>query len=228
MTSLLHCSRKIGFTLEEKEADYPDWLSEINYLDESSLRSEDSALKNEIAVKEARRKEIRVALEMYSSKKAVLCTKDHELESVAVEMLEEMLEMTERFEDAKEEDLRYDTGETTFLFEVKGTTGNLKRQHISKTNNHVQICEDDFEEHGIARDVKGILAVSTEIEKSPSARAPFPDTQLSIAEREGVAVITTQTSLNEYQRYQTGDFDKQLFLDTLKSGAGLIEFNPLN
>lgn len=175
-----------------------------------------------MAVLNEEKKGIEKILSSYRNIKSVLCTKDFDLENNARHLLAEIAEVDETFEDNKEEDFNFSYDDTFYLIEIKGSSRGLKRQHISKTYDHVQIKMDEMEAEGDSRKIKGVLIFASQIELRPEERDPFPEKQISIAQRTEIAVLSTETLLRCYEAYIEGRLTSDAFKETLRHSSGLI------
>lgn len=211
--------------LPDKQEEFPEWLSDDPFLDEGDLRSRRTDITNEISKLERERNDIDDKLSAYEEKKSILCTKDSALEDRVRDMLAEVLHVPNDFEDTKEEDFRYETEDAICLFEVKGSVGGLKRQHISRTNDHVQICLDKLEGSGKAKKVKGTLIFSSQISNPPIGKDPYPQNQLTLAEREEIGVMPAETFLRCYEASIQGMLSPDEFISLIDSSSGLIKYN---
>lgn len=210
--------------LPDKQEEFPEWLSDVSFLDEGDLRSRRVDITNEISKLERERSDIDKMLSAYEEKKSILCIKDSALEDRVRDMLAEVLHVPNDFEDTKEEDFRYETEDAIYLFEIKGSVGGLKRQHISRTNDHVQICLDKLEGSGQAKKVKGTLIFSSQISNPPIGKDPYPHNQLTLAEREEIGVMPAETFLRCYEASIQGMLSPDEFVSLIDSSSGLIEY----
>ena len=138
-------------------------------------------------------------------------------------MLAKILDVSSDFEDAREEDFRYETDDCVYVFEIKGSVKGLKREQVSKTEDHVQICADKLEEMCSSQRVKGILIFSSQIEVPPSEKDSYPQKQLEIAARYGVAVMSAETLLRYYEASERGNLGPYDFIEILDSSSGFVE-----
>lgn len=213
------------FPSEVQSARTPDWLEEVEFHDETTRRARMKAIDDQIALLSEERKGIEEVLSDYREIKSVLCSKDFELENKARHLLSEIAEVDEAFEDNKEEDFRFSYDDTLFLIEIKGSNGGLKRQHISKTYDHVQIKADAMEDEGCSGKLKGVLIFASQIELKPEERDPFPETQITIARKNEIAVLSTETLLRCYEAYVEGLLTSDAFKETLLQTSGLVSLD---
>ena len=213
------------FPTEAQSARTPDWLEEVEFHDEATRRVRMQAIDDQIALLSEERKGIEEVLSDYREIKSVLCSKDFELENKVRHLLAEIVEVDEGFEDNKEEDFRFSYDDTLFLIEIKGSNGGLKRQHVSKTYDHVQIKADAMEEEGNSGKLKGVLIFAAQIELKPDERDQFPETQITIARKNDIAVLSTETLLRCYEAYVEGRLTSDAFKETLLQTSGLVSLD---
>ena len=203
----------------------PDWLDEVEYHDETAQRARIKEIDEEMALLDKEKKEIEGVLSNYQDIKSVLCSKDFEVEKMTRHLLAKIVEVDEDFEDCKEEDFRFSYNDTLYLIEIKGSKGGLKRQHISKTYDHVQIKADALEDEGSTSKLKGVLIFASQIELKPEERDPFPETQITIARKNDIAVLSTETLLRCYEAYIEKRLTSTSFKETLSQTSGLVSLD---
>lgn len=203
----------------------PDWLDEVEYHDETAQRARIKEINEEMPLLDKEKKEIEGVLSNYQDIKSVLCSKDFELEKMTRHLLAKIVEVDEDFEDCKEEDFRFSYNDTLYLIEIKGSKGGLKRQHISKTYDHVQIKADALEDEGSTSKLKGVLIFASQIELKPEERDPFPETQITIARKNDIAVLSTKTLLRCYEAYIEKRLTSTSFKETLSQTSGLVSLD---
>lgn len=213
------------FPTETRSVCTPDWLENVEFHDETTRRARMKAIDDQIALLSEERKGIEEVLSNYREIKSVLCSKDFELENKARHLLSEIAEVDEAFEDNKEEDFRFSYDNTLFLIEIKGSNGGLKRQHVSKTYDHVQIKADAMEEEGNSGKLKGVLIFASQIELKPDERDQFPETQITIARKNDIAVFSAETLLRCYEAYVEGRLTSVAFKETLQQTSGLVSLD---
>lgn len=213
------------FPIETQSAHTPDWLEEVEFHDEATRRVRMKDIDDQITFLSKEKKGIEEVLSDYREIKSVLCSKDLELENKARHLLAEIAEVDEAFEDNKEEDFRFSYDDTLFLIEIKGSNGGLKRQHVSKTYDHVQIKADAMEDEGCSGKLKGVLIFASQIELKPEERDPFPETQITIARKNEIAVLSTETLLRCYEAYVEGRLTSDAFKETLLQMSGLVSLD---
>lgn len=213
------------FPIATQSARTPDWLEEVEFHDETTRRVRMKDIDDQITFLSEEKKGIEEVLSDYREIKSVLCSKDLELENKARHLLAEIAEVDEAFEDNKEEDFRFSYDDTLFLIEIKGSNGGLKRQHVSKTYDHVQIKADAMEDEGDSGKLKGVLIFASQIELKPEERDSFPETQITIARKNDIAVLSTETLLRCYEVYVEGRLTSVAFKETLQQTSGLVSLD---
>lgn len=210
--------------LPKTEAPLPEWLNEMTIFDEEQLRHSHTELLGNIEKLEIEKDRIEKTLEQYNETKSILCKKDSELETLVREMLIKILDASANFIDEKEEDYRFETDSSVYVFEIKGAIGGLKRHHISKAHDHVQIVQDDLDEASSTKTAKGVLIFSGQIQTPPSKRDPYPKKQITLAERDEIAVMSAETFLRCYEAKLQENLSATEFLDLI-SLPGLIVYD---
>lgn len=213
------------FPAEDSPNRIPEWLDEVVYHDEAAQRARLKEIDEQIVFLGEERKRIEEILSDYRGIKSVLCCKDFDLEKRVRHLLAEIVEVDEDFEDNKEEDFRFSYDNTLFLIEIKGSNGGLKRQHVSKTYDHVQIKADAMEEEGNSGKLKGVLIFASQIELKPDERDQFPETQITIARKNDIAVLSTETLLRCYEAYVEGRLTSDAFKETLLQTSGFVSLD---
>lgn len=198
--SLQHFLEDIGF-INRDTLLYPDWLDDIQFLDEADLKKRLAGYRAEIEKLEQQCTSIEDRLATYQEKKSILCSQDKALQDTVVSMLEEIFPREEKFIDEGEEDYRFETDNRAFLFEIKGSKKSLKREHISKTENHVQVYNDLNEDGQELKLPKGILIFSEEINKPPSEHIAYVETQIDLASKYGILIISAIDFLKLYESF---------------------------
>lgn len=222
---LIAISEAMGI-LAPKSAELPKWLDDIPYLNEDSLKKELLDIREKMQILQTRQEEIEDNLAENRHNKAILCTKDTDLEKRVVSILAALFEVSNDFVDEKEEDFRFTTDSHIFAFEVKGSLKGIQGQHVSKTFNHMQIIQDSLDDTD-SREVKGVLILATEIEKLPSERQALHPRQVAIAERNNIGIMSTEALLRLYEAKQEGRVDKDKLLELFAVATGEIDVSSV-
>lgn len=205
----------------------PEWLDDVPFRNEDEIRED--IIKKEAQISQLKEdcENQKTILEANKRLKSILCTKDSVLEDNVREMLAAILDVPNDFRDEGEEDFRVIQEGHIFLFEIKGSTRNLKREQITKTDSHVQMYLDENDENGSMEQPKGVLIFADQIEKPPEERDSYPNEQIKLAKRDNVIVISTRVFLLIYEGILGGLWTKEELLDLLWSCNGELVLSNL-
>lgn len=227
-TLLVDSNEKISILLNflfrsPQEKEYPEWLESVTFLNEEVLSADLQKWEKQREAALHEISEINKELEAITEFKSILCTKGLDLETKVREMLQEMLEDNSEYVDKKEEDYTFANESIVFVFEIKGSDGGLRRGHVSKTNDHVQIMYDKLEDAGEDKEAKGILIFSDNIMSDPSSRDEYPEKQVTLAERDNILIIPASIFLKMYEAHRRGELSFESFIDILTNQTGLCD-----
>lgn len=203
---------------------WPEWLGEITVFDELALREKRLQIAEQIHSLDEALEDLDAKLFAYADDKAILCQRGEPLASNARRMLAETLGIENNFADEHEEDYRIELEKSVLAIEIKGSTGALKRQHVSRAFDHAQIVQDELDSSDDGRVSKAVLVFSEEIETELSERHDYPQKQLEIASRTDVLIIPALSLLRLYEARKMGLLDLTEFIGVLENDCGLIEF----
>lgn len=211
---------------EEKINEIPEWIEEINILDDEKIKSNIQEIEKEITEKK-NKKEIEIEkLNKNNKIKRILYETDKKLQEEVIEILNEMLDYKDNnFVDEMEEDYRIKKENVTFIIETKGLSRNIKGEDISKTLNHVEMYEDKIEENNIQENVKGIYIVATQRNKRIEEREKTPDRQLKLAERNNILIIRTEILLKLYEKFKNGKIKTKEIIELLMNQTGELKLD---
>ena len=211
---------------EEKINEIPEWIEEINILDDEKIKSNIQEIEKEITEKK-NKKEIEIEkLNKNNKIKRILYETDKKLQEEVIEILNEMLDYKDNnFVDEMEEDYRIKKENVTFIIETKGLSRNIKGEDISKTLNHVEMYEDKIEENNIQENVKGIYIVATQRNKRIEEREKTPDRQLKLAERNNILIIRTEILLKLYEKFKNGKIKTKEIIELLMNLTGELKLD---
>lgn len=82
-----------------------------------------------------------------------------------------------------------------------------------------------MEDEGRSGKLKGVLIFASQIELKPEERDPFPETQVTIACKNEIAVLSTETLLRCYEAYVEGLLTSDAFKETLLQTSGLVSLD---
>lgn len=212
---------------DSKNESVPEWLEDIPFRNEFEVKKGIAEKQEQIDKLAEECKNQKLLLEKNKHLKSILCTKDTMLENIVREMLAEILDTPNDFQDENEEDFRYVQDGRIFLFEIKGSTRNLKREQITKTDSHVQMYLDANEDSEPVIQPKGVLIFSGQIEKPPLERDPYPGDQIKLAKRNEIVVVSAELFLLIYEGIMDGLLAKEELLDLLWSRKGELILTDL-
>ena len=212
---------------DSKNEPIPGWLTDIPFRNEFEIKKDIVKKRGQIEKLSEECKKQEAILEENERFKSILCAKDAALENIVREMLAEVLDTPNDFQDKNEEDFRYAQDGRIFLFEIKGSTRNLKREQITKTDSHIQMYLDANEDNKLAVQPKGVLIFSGQIEKPPLERAPYPGDQIKLAKRNEIVVVSAEIFLLIYEGIMDGLLTKEELLDLLWSRKGELILTDL-
>lgn len=200
----------------------PDWFSEITMFDDVE---QNKTILKQGQIIESAKSTIRKAnekLDENSWLKSVLFKKDQELVEVVKDILERLFDLNlSEFEDKKKEDLLFTVDEITYVVEIKGTTSNVRRDHVSQLEHHVQ---NYIEQNNVTeKEVKGLLIINPMRTTCPKDRHEVHEHQINLAARYGSLIILTETLL----QLLSDKYDKKLNRDQLLqelSKTGLLNY----
>ena len=154
--------------------------------------------------------------------KTILYTNGDELVEVVFEILKEMLGCDlSQFEDEKKEDFNIRMGDKVFIGEIKGVTPNVKKANVSQLDVHVQEYLDNHEEE--QEKITALLIINHQRNKPLHERENIPDEQIRLAERNGSLIVETITLLKLFEKYMSGEKDREECIDLLKDNVGLLQ-----
>ena len=209
LEAFLQCTKII----RNEETAEPEWVKEVNILDDVEIKDKVKQLENSIKdLEEKKMIEIQKLIEN-NKIKSILYQTDKNLQIMIIQMLNEMLEYEDKdFVDKMEEDYKIKKDDITFIIETKGLLRNVKGEDISKTLNHVEIYLDELEEKELTENVKGIYIVATQRNKKVEKREKTPDRQITLAKRNNVLIIRTEQFLKLFEAYR----NKKISTDEIK------------
>lgn len=212
---------------KDEAYDYPDWLDDVEYSDEATLKEGRAELASKIACLESQVNDADETIHQYKCDKSILCTKGDPLVKNVRMMLSKVFQVADQFEDVKEEDFQVPLSDVIFAIEIKGSSGALQRKHVSRTFDHAQILQDDLEEAGDPRAAKGVLVFAEEINTPPDQRNSYPEKQVEIASKTGVAILPTTALLSIYDAKTHDGLNVDTLIRLLKDESGLIDEGKL-
>ncbi|MFA7032484.1 MAG: hypothetical protein WC201_02870, partial [Bacilli bacterium] len=187
-----HFETMLQYMLPDLKESKPDWIQDISILNDLDLNHTIEKEQDVISNANIEINKCKEELNINHRYKSILYTSGVELEDVVIDILSELFNYDRRkFSNDKKEDFRIVLEDVVYIVEIKGIGSNLKSENVSQIEVHCSGCIDDMEESGTIKTVKGLLIVNTERNKRPEDRTPINDTQIDLAKRYGILIITT-------------------------------------
>ena len=143
------------------------------------------------------------------------------------EILQELLKCDlSDFEDEKEEDFCMKIGEKIFIGEIKGVNHNIKSQNISQLDVHYQNYLDENPDK-TEEDIKALLIMAHQKNKSLENREPVHEKQIQLAMRNRSLIIETITLLRLFEKYKNGEISSDDCIELFSKNIGLLKIEDL-
>ena len=214
---------EIGYLPKPCGQQLPDWLAELTAFDDAVRREQIARSRETIARLEAGIDEARQALERNNRYKSVLVESGDALVSVVFEMLERILDVDlSHFKDDFREDFRVGAGDVTLIGEIKGVSTNVRSEHVSQLEVHVQSYLDELRDEGREETVRALLIIAHERSKPLADRQPVSEAQVALARRNGSLIVETRTLLRLFERVTDGTLSHEQARRILTENTGLL------
>lgn len=215
-----------AINLLNKNEEIPQWAEAIKMFDDNAQSAIIEA--NRLAIQEAEEniEKAQNVLDKNNEYKSIIYTKGDELVKVVFEIIEQMFGCDlSGFEDKYDEDFLFQAGGFTFIGEIKGVTPNVKNDNISQLDRHYQnYLEEHEEEEG---KVKALLIMNHQKNKPLQEREPVHERQINLAERNGSLIIETPVLLKLFEKYRSGELNREKWLETVKGNTGLLHMEDI-
>lgn len=209
---------------EDEKQSVPEWVYNVNFFNDEELKDKKEENSSKIKQLEDKNLELDKELSKNLSYKSILYTNGDELVKVVLEMLDEILDYdSSEFVDNKREDFLIKKEDITFVGEIKGLSSAVKNENVSQLDVHVQSYIDDLQKEDIEEDVKGLLIINHQRNKSLEDRQEVHEHQKKLAIRNGSLIIETITLLKIYEKYKLGNITKEECKKLFKDSIGLLE-----
>lgn len=211
--------------VETKETK-PSWFHELQYFDDEMQR--EIVFKNEEIIRSSNQtiKDASDKLENNNRFKSILYTNGDELMEVVHEIMEELLDGDlSSFVDEHIEDFRISKDDVTFFGEIKGTTSNVSNSNISQLTNHCDIYEENCKKKGKNENIRRLLIINHQRDKTPAKREPVHHAQIEKAKRDGCLIIETPVLLKLYELVTSEEYSSKKCIELLKEKTGLLSYN---
>ena len=212
--------RTIGLINDRQEL--PGWIEEVKMFDDEKQLEIIQENEQLISHHQQQINKAKDVLNRNQRYKTILYTNGDELVEVVFEILKEMLGCDlSQFEDEKKEDFNIRMGDKVFIGEIKGVTPNVKKANVSQLDVHVQEYLDNHEEE--QETITALLIINHQRNKPLHERENIPDEQIRLAERNGSLIVETITLLKLFEKYMSGEKDREECIDLLKDNVGLLQ-----
>lgn len=206
-----------------KEVEVPEWMNAYIMFDDREQLDIITENNEVICTSTENIKEASKILKQNNEIKSILYTNGDELVRVVFLILEEMLKCDlSEFKDEKKEDFAVKIDGKYLIGEIKGVTSNVKSQHVSQLDVHYQsfLEDDDLTQ----RDVKSVLIINHQRNKSLENREPIHEKQIELAKRNGSLIIETITLLRIFEQYKKDKVQVNECVDLLFKDIGLLKY----
>lgn len=211
--------------LDEVKLTRPEWVNEIEILNDSLLKEELTSTKKKLNKLEKEKGRLFEEIEINNEYKEILYEKGDQLEIKVREILEEILgENISNFKDKKKEDFLVRLENITFIGEIKGVNSNIKNSYISQLVNHVDLYVEKIEEQDKPKEeIKPILIINYQRERSVKDRDPINKDQIEKAKRDDVLIIKTEVLLKLLENIKEKNIDREDIIKILSKKNGVLK-----
>ncbi len=208
--------------IDNREA-HPEWFSTIKMFDDVELNKKITTNEKIINNSKVEINNSKSGLEKNNRFKSVLYTNSDELVKVVFEILEEILvcDLSE-FIDQKKEDFIIKKTKVTFLGEIKGVSSNVKSEHISQLDVHLQMYQDKLEEENLTEKVKSLLIINHQRNKDLVSRSTIHNNQIRLAKRNNSLIIETFVLLKFYEKFINGQVKSDFVIELFSKKCGKL------
>ena len=213
--------------LVKEKVSIPDWIKDLEMFDDQKQYNVVQETKRIIRVSNEKIEEALKIIEKNNEYKSILYSTGHHLEKMVFEILQELLKCDlSDFEDEKEEDFCMKIGEKIFIGEIKGVNHNIKSQNISQLDVHYQNYLDENPDK-TEEDIKALLIMAHQKNKSLENREPVHEKQIQLAMRNRSLIIETITLLRLFEKYKNGEISSDDCIELFSKNIGLLKIEDL-
>jgi hypothetical protein len=209
--------------LIQNKEDVPEWIFSIDMFDDMQQKQ---IIEQNITIIENANKaiaEAQLVIDKNSEYKSILYTNGDELVAVIFDILQQVLGGNlSNFIDEKKEDFNIKFNDTTLIGEIKGVTSNIKSEHISQLDVHLQSYLDKLLDEGKNENVKSVLIINHQRTKEIGIREPVHKNQNELAKRNGSLIIETITLLKIFENYLNNELDNSAIKKMFVEKEGLL------
>lgn len=209
----------IEYITDNKESNYPDWFSEIEFNNDNTLKNTINNQETIIADANKIIFDSKKELENNNYYKTLLFENGDNLVKVVFDILQQILGIDlSGFKDKKDVDFDFKLNDSYLVGEIKGVKDGFKNSPLSQLETNKQI----FMEEKSIDDCKGILIINYMRSIIPQDREPVHNNQIKYAVDHNLLIITSQTLLKIYEYYLQGKLDVENFKNVLITKNGLL------
>lgn len=210
---------------KDSKTPIPSWFSGIHILKDKDIAKSIEEEQEIIKVSENKIRKYEQTLEKNNYYKSILYETGDILQKIVWSMLTHVLEYKEdTFLDEKKEDFLIDLESITFIGEVKGIQGAVKRTNISQVMYHSDLYSESLPEESInTKVVKPILVANHQREVSLEEREKIKKEHVDYAIKNNVLIIESPTLLKIYEKYELKELDKNQVLEILSENVGVLK-----
>lgn len=214
-----------GF-LPKSRSIYPEWLCSMPMFNDKELVAGVAVCESEIQRLYEKKEEYGRRLIENLEYKSILCTNGLELVRDVFRILQQILACDlSKFIDEKKEDFRIELDSVVLIGEIKGVTSNIKSEHISQVDVHVQGYYDEAQEKGLTKAAKAILIMNPFRNKPLDDREPIHEIQLRLAKRNDCLIIETITLLRIFEKFRNKELTVEQIVDKIIHTSGLLRIS---
>ncbi|MCW6653701.1 hypothetical protein NHG24_08055, partial [Aerococcaceae bacterium NML210727] len=212
--------------ISKKIENKPQWMEGIQMFDDVEQIKKIESSQNVIEKMNTEINQSKIILSDNDRLKSILFTQSDSLVEVVFEILEEMLGCDlSKFEDKRNEDFLFDLGGKHFIGEIKGVTSNVRSEHVSQLDVHLNSFKDDHQNIEES-DIYSILIINHQRNKPLSDRQPVCDAQIKLSKRNGSLIVETITLLKLLEKYRNKEYSRDKVIELLTNKkVGILELS---
>ncbi|MDR1795461.1 MAG: hypothetical protein LBR25_08715 [Erysipelotrichaceae bacterium] len=207
--------------LEKENAEnvaLPNWLDEVDVLNDKELRAEQIRIENEIKLLRNQLAAVQREQKNNTQLKTLLISSGDTLSKQAGRMLAEMAGSDAIINQAER---RISCAQCSLIWSAQSSKGEAKPQFISELFNQVMQEEGRLSDQGLEENVKGLLVLNDHYDTLISERPPLAQRIIDIAERNQILVLPASSLLILYNSYLTKAKSSEEIMTRLGSESGL-------
>lgn len=210
--------------LDKDQIVVPEWIEDYQFFNDLEQKETIRKAEEKIAQENKIINKARDDLSQNLFYKRILFETGNPLVESVFKMLEQMVQCDlSDFKDEKNEDFRIVLPDVTFIGEIKGINTNVKSSNVSQLDTHCAEYSDKLDEEGKTENIKGLLIINTERNKSPSEREAIPQKQLDSAVRNKSLIVKTEVFLRLFELFLLDKISTEKIVQLFKDKIGALE-----